>query len=270
MTGLVAIASLGWVISAGLALVLARRRSAALAHGEHLARVAHELRGPLHAAGLVLYSARRHATGDECGRALAALEIELGRAALAAGDLAGDVPRGRMRTTTPAPDAVPVCDVGALALELSAGWEAMAQAHGRRVDVLVPGAPVWARGARLRLAQALGNLVANALEHGDGQVQVVVAPTSRGHVHVEVCDDGPGLPATVASLVARPADPARARGRGLGIASAIAADAGGRLSAAPAGRGARLVVQLAPPPVTARRRAGGGGAAERPSRPLAS
>ncbi|MCW2957275.1 MAG: hypothetical protein JWP18_78, partial [Solirubrobacterales bacterium] len=46
----VAVTVLGWLSSAGLALVLARGRRAAVARGEHLARVAHELRGPLHAA----------------------------------------------------------------------------------------------------------------------------------------------------------------------------------------------------------------------------
>ncbi|MCW3013998.1 MAG: histidine kinase, partial [Solirubrobacterales bacterium] len=222
MRGLLAVAILGWCSSAGLALALARRRSAALARGEYLARVAHELRGPLHAAGLVLCSARRHASGDACGRALTALEVELDRAALAAGDLVHAAPRGRRRSTSRVPDPIQVCDVGALARELSVGWEAMAQADGRQLDVLVPGGPIWARGARLRLAQALGNLVANALEHGDGPVHVAVRPGPRGQVHVEVCDAGPGLPASVAALVARPADPARMRGRGLGIASAVA------------------------------------------------
>jgi signal transduction histidine kinase len=270
MTQLLAVATLGWATAAGLLRALVRRRAAALAHGEHLALVAHELRGPLHAAGLALYSARRHAGEGECGRALTALEVELGRAALAAGDLVQNAPRGRIRADPPVRGTTPACDVGALALELSAGWEAMAQVHGRPVDVLVPSTPVWVRGARLRLAQALGNLVANALEHGDGPVHVAVRRTARGDVHVEVCDAGPGLSASVASLVARPADPSRPRGRGLGIASAIAADAGGRLSAAPATRGARLVLQLPPPPAVDHRAREGGDGAGRPTRPLAS
>jgi signal transduction histidine kinase len=71
-----------------------------------------------------------------------------------------------------------------------------------------------------RLAQALGNLVANAAEHGRGPVVV------RGHragtsVRIEVADRGPGIPGG-----------RRRRGaRGLTIAEAAAQDAGARLEA---------------------------------------
>lgn len=271
MTSVPDVSLLGWICAAALTMLLVRRRSAAIARGEHLARVAHELRGPLHAAGLVLCSARRHAPGGECARALMALEIELGRAALAVGDLPldGQVPPRRIPLTTAR--GLPVCDVAALITELSAGWEAMAATDGRRVHVSVPSTPIWAHAERLRLAQALGNLIANALEHGAGPVSVAVRVSEPDQVQIEVCDDGPGLPAPVTTLSARPADPARRRGRGLGIAATVATDAGGRLSAAPAARGARLLLQLpapAAPALVATRRPviGAGG----PSKPLAS
>ncbi len=246
MTGALSLALLGWALSAGLALALARRRATAIARGEHLARVAHELRGPLHAAGLMLCTAQRHAVGSACGPALTALELELGRAGLAVADLVDPVPPTRRASGV-------ACDLAGLVRTSGAGWTAMAAADGRRLAVRVPEEPVWVGAERLRVAQAIGNLVANALEHGAGTIQVTVLPASAGTAHAEVCDAGDGLPATVAALAARTPDPRRSRGRGLGIALRIAEEAGGRLSAAPAARGARLVLALPEAPGPGRR-----------------
>jgi two-component system sensor histidine kinase BaeS len=113
-----------------------------------------------------------------------------------------------------------------------------------------PDAAVWAE--RLRLAQAMGNLIANGVEHGAGTVRV--QGSTRGeHVHLKVIDDGPGLPATVAELVRRPRAGRGARGRGLAIASSIVERYGGTLTSAPATRGAVLVLTL--PAITAAREA---------------
>lgn len=259
MSGLLAVAITGWGSSAVLALVLARRRAAALARGEHLAAVVHELRGPLQAAGFILAGAERRATG-ETADALGALEVELGRLRLAVGDLhapAAGVP-GTGRPAT--------CDVAALLRELAPGWHARAAAEGRAVRVHRSTIPAWVRGDRLRLAQALGNLVANALEHGLGDVEVLLTAAADGTPQVEVHDAGPGLPASVARLVARAPDPRRPRGRGLGIAARIAADAGGRLWAAPAASGARLVLRLPAAGTAGAQRTGPAG----PAGPLAS
>jgi signal transduction histidine kinase len=100
---------------------------------------------------------------------------------------------------------------------------------------------VW--GDRLRLAQATGNLIANAIEHGGGVVEVL-GRADVGRARIEVTDTGPGLPAPVAELARRPTRGRGARGRGLAIASAVAASHGGRVAAEPARRGARLVLEL--------------------------
>jgi signal transduction histidine kinase len=49
-------------------------------------------------------------------------------------------------------------------------------------------------GDRLRLEQALGNLVDNALRHGEGKVRIE-AQASDSRVEIHVRDQGPGFPA---------------------------------------------------------------------------
>jgi signal transduction histidine kinase len=83
--------------------------------------------------------------------------------------------------------------------------------------------PITVSANRGRLAQAFGNLLANAVEHGGGHVRVVGRRTSRG-VRVEVVDTG--------------------RGHGLAIAAKAVRDSGGKLSAARAGSGTSVAIEL--------------------------
>ena len=65
---------------------------------------------------------------------------------------------------------------------------------GRSLQVVAP--PDLALTCdRLRLEQALGNLVDNALRHGEGAV-VLDARASGDHVELHVRDEGPGIPPT--------------------------------------------------------------------------
>jgi signal transduction histidine kinase len=106
----------------------------------------------------------------------------------------------------------------------------------------VPAATV-VRADQVRLAQALSNVVANAIEHGGGRVEVRARATGD-RVRVTVADDGPGLPAPVADLVRRPRAGRGARGRGLVIAATALARQGGRLAGEPAPHGTRLALEL--------------------------
>ena len=99
------------------------------------------------------------------------------------------------------------------------------------------------RGDRTRLTQACGNLLANAIEHAGGRIELR-ARAVGGRVRIEVTDDGPGLPAPVAQLAARRRAGRGRRGRGLAIASEIAVRHGGPLAAAPSASGARLILEL--------------------------
>jgi signal transduction histidine kinase len=96
-----------------------------------------------------------------------------------------------------------------------------AESQGRPLpDVRAP-AELILTGDRLRLEQALGNLVDNALRYGTGTVQMTAC--TRDHsVELHVCDQGPGFPAELLPRAFQRfsrADDARSRGgTGLGLA----------------------------------------------------
>jgi signal transduction histidine kinase len=227
----------GWLVaSVAVFSGLVVRRSSEL-RMEAVARACHELRGPLAAARLGLELGVR--VGELSPAQLRALDLELGRAALALDDLAAVGLRardGHVRGTV---------DVADLLADSVEAWRAPAAARGVALAFEWSGVPARVWGERLRLAQATGNLIANAIEHGGGEISVrcALAP-ERAFVRIEVVDAGPGLPAPVADLARRPRGGRGARGRGLAIAATIARDHGGRLAAAPCERGARLVLEL--------------------------
>ncbi|HEV2819454.1 MAG TPA: HAMP domain-containing sensor histidine kinase [Solirubrobacteraceae bacterium] len=202
--------------------VLARRRRALVA------RTCHEVRGPLTALGLALTGMGRRGEAPAAG--LAALETELTRAAAAIEDL---LRAGRGRQALGRPEAVELC---ALLQAAVAAWAA-----GGHAVHLEPVPETWVLADRVRLARAVANLVANAVEHGGGAV-VVRSHCGSGRVVIEVADEGQGLPAPVAALIGR--GHAGRRGHGLAVAAETARRHGGRLVARPAARGARLALEL--------------------------
>jgi signal transduction histidine kinase len=225
----------GWLaaaLAAAAVRLVWRSRAVTL---EVVARACHELRGPITAARLGLQLGARDT--ELTPPRLRAIDLELGRAALALEDLS-DVRRrphlARRRTE------VDVAELLADSVEAS-----RATADDRRLELELnwSGGPARIWGDRLRLAQAVGNLVANAIEHGGGMIEVRGRVEGAG-VRVEVIDAGPGLPAPVAELARRAHGGRGSRGRGLAIATAIAEDHGGRLAAAPTESGARLVLEL--------------------------
>jgi DNA-binding response OmpR family regulator len=222
------LAAVGLGLGAFLGFELRRRR-------ELVARACHELRGPLTAAHLALHSGARR--GEAPPARLAAIDRELDRAAVALDDLAAarDGRRG--------PDRDEPVDVGDLLAYQAITWRMVAGVFGCRLELVEPHSGAMVRGDRVRLAQAVGNLVANALEHGDGRVRLL-ARAQGDRVRIEVADEGPGLPAPVGELTRRPRAGRGRRGRGLAIAADIADRHGGRLVAAPTASGARVALEL--------------------------
>lgn len=199
-----AVAVLGW--SCALAAVLV-----ACTRAERAARARHEIAGPLQAATLALDAARRERPSPR----LAAVGLELRRAALALDDLVGE-----------RREAVARVDVGCLLVQQALAWQVAARARGRGLKVVVSSG-LLVRADPVRLAQAVGNLLANAVEHGAGTIELRAAAEGAS-VRIEVRDEGPG----VRRVVRRPRAGRGARGRGLAIAADVAARSGGRLTPA--------------------------------------
>lgn len=181
---------------------------------ERAARAAHEVRGPLSAAHLALYGAARR--GEVRPVVVAALELELRRAALALED----------------PSAVRPSDVdlhALLSIQLQT-WRDVAAIHDKTLTLESGPDTALVHADALRLGQALSNVVANAIEHGGGQI-VIRTVRVGDRIRVEVIDGGPGLPASVAELSGRPRAGRGARGRGLAITRAVLVHCGGRIVA---------------------------------------
>jgi len=225
---------LALIIASAVALVALLWCGRLLARLERVARATHELRSPLCAARLGLHAASR-----EPGRGgLAPIDHELERAALALDDLeaarTGRSPRSRRGEVV----------AGDLLERVRASWAPLAWPTQRRlvVDGRAAAGVASVEGDAQRLAQALGALVGNALEHGAGDV-VLSARSWAGRVRFEVADDGAGPTRPLRRLTRGRLGGRGARGRGLAIAARIARDHGGRLRREPGG-GCRMVLDL--------------------------
>jgi signal transduction histidine kinase len=193
-----------------------------------VADASHELRTPLTALQTELEVAlRRPREREELRAALVSAGEEVARLAQLAEDLLvlaasqdGKLPLRLER--------LPVDELlGSVARRFTG----RAAALGRSVAA-GPAPGVELEGDRLRLEQALGNLVDNALRHGSGGIRLRAA-LDDGRIALEVLDEGGGVPAEFAARAWEPfsrADEARGRGGtglGLAIVAAIARAHGG-------------------------------------------
>lgn len=222
MTLLLIAALPGWAY----ALILAIGR-----HGraEAVVRACHEIRGPLTAMHLALHGSARR--GELSPGRVAAFELELRRAALALDDLTGSR-RGDIGEV----------DVSELLRCQARTWGDVARANGATLALRLAPTGSVVKADALRLAQAVGNIVANAIEHGGGEIEIRTRATPRG-LRIEVTDGGPGLPAPVAELV-RGRRRRHGRGRGLSIAARALERQGSALLMMPSARGACLAFEL--------------------------
>jgi signal transduction histidine kinase len=214
--------ALAWVLVLALSLAVARLRRRL----ELVAEATHELRGPATAITFAVASLRRENGGER--RALR-LESELERLRVGLADL--DAARsGRRARSRPQPLVLEQ-----LVDRAAAGWRAPAGERAIRVH--------WDAGTtvvqadRGRLSQALGNLMANAVEHGSGPIDVRAVRRGTRSVHVEVGDAGPGRRSTAGRSRAD-------RGHGLAIASRAVREAGGRLTLDRGATGTRATIEL--------------------------
>jgi len=168
-------ALLGWVAAGLTAAGWMRAVLRGRLRAELIVRACHEVRGPLTAASLAL-----HALTRSNGLATpAAVERELARAVVALQDVAA---AGRGRRVRDRPEPVDLREL--LALQ-AATWGPVARSLGTDLVVRGRGVDATVRADRVRLARATANLIANALEHGEGPV--TVGATDHGdRVRIEV------------------------------------------------------------------------------------
>jgi signal transduction histidine kinase len=128
--------------------------------------------------------------------------------------------------------------------------ELLERARARRAPdaTIAPANGLVVQADPLRLDQALGNLLDNALRYGGAHVELAAEPRD-GAVRLHVRDDGPGFPDDLAAFERfTRADTARGRGGaglGLAIVAAIARAHGGEAGAANRpGGGADVWIEL--------------------------
>ncbi len=206
----------------------------------------HELRTPLASHKTELELALRYAaTPEEMRTAIASAVAEVDRLVQLAEDLLvlARTQEGQL------PLEVRRVRIADLLGDLRERFASRIGESGRSLTVH-PADGLVVEGDRARLEQALGNLVENALQHGDGEITVRAALEGR-EVEIHVEDRGPGFPPEFIRHAFERfsrADPARGgEGTGLGLAIVEAIAAAHRGSAHVANRdgpGADVWIEL--------------------------
>jgi two-component system OmpR family sensor kinase len=169
--------------------MLARLEAAIERERDFVAEAGHELRTPLALLRAELDFALHHAGSEEELRAaLREASAETDRLVQLAGDLLliASSDRGELRLRGEQVSARELLQ----SVDNRFAWRA--GEAGRALQVDAP-AGLGLTGDRLRLEQALGNLVENALRHGKGAVRLEARPVD-GRVELHVRDEGAGLP----------------------------------------------------------------------------
>jgi heavy metal sensor kinase len=221
--------------------MLARLEEALERERGFVADASHELRTPLASLKTELELAlRRDRSPEELRRALRSATEETDRLSRLADDLLVLARSDR--------GTLPLRVEPVRARELLDGVAAKFRNSGHEVRVEVPDGLEF-QGDRLRLEQAVRNLVANAATHGDGRIQVS-ARCEDGVVELHVEDEGEGLPPGFAERAFERftrADEARGGqgvGLGLAIVAAIAHAHGGRAGFSPRQEGSDAWIAL--------------------------
>jgi two-component system, OmpR family, sensor kinase len=208
--------------------MIARLEAAFARERTFVADASHELRTPLAILRTELELALRDGRSDEELRdALRSASEETERLSQLAEDLLVIARSDQGRLPVRVSD-VPVRE---LLERVARSFAARAESHGRPVEIEAPDDLVVSADP-LRLEQALGNMVDNALRHGGGAIAIDAARRDD-HLELHVLDEGPGFPDGFAGQAFERftrGDAARGRGGtglGLAIVAAIARAHGG-------------------------------------------
>ncbi|HEY2595754.1 MAG TPA: HAMP domain-containing sensor histidine kinase [Chloroflexota bacterium] len=210
------------------------RLGEALAHERRfVADASHELRTPLAILKTELELALGEGrTREELHDALASAAEETDRLTQLAEDLLllAQTDGGRL------PVALEPVQVGPMLGDLVERFALRAHEAHREIEI-VCAEELYGKFDRLRLGQALGNLLDNSLRYGAGQIQLR-AQARDGRVEIHVTDRGQGFPAGFTERAferfSRPAGARATSGAGLGMAivESIASAHGGSAHAA--------------------------------------
>ena len=200
---------------------------------DFVADAGHELRTPLALLRTELELAPRHgASEEELREAIRGSVEEVDRLAQLADDLLliARSERGGL------PLRVEPLEARELLSSVATRFQWRADEARRPLDVEVPNG-LTVRGDRLRLEQAVGNLVDNALRHGDGRVSLRAA-TANCNIELHVADEGSGFQDGFAARAferfsrSQPGREGHGAGLGLSIVKMIAEAHGGTAEAA--------------------------------------
>ncbi len=222
----------GWALALLPGIALAGGWVRARGRRRRLNRALHELRRPLQALALLGDSAPPASSGGAARRGL----IELASAALS--ELERAVNGGAW---APAPRPVASREIVLAALQR---WRALT-GQDLPIKLYWDAGPGVVEADPARLAQALDNLLANALDHGRPPVMVTGSRVA-GKLRITVSDSG----SRRASSAERPSQsPSRRRrdprrGHGIEIVSEIAASHGGRFALARSETGYTAALEL--------------------------
>jgi signal transduction histidine kinase len=190
---------------------------------EILSRVSHELRTPLSALRGFVYLAKKKQPSTDgsspLGQTLTRIDAQVDRLTRMVGDLydVSAVQAGKLKLEPRS------CDLIAVVREVALRFRTLhpqLQLHWNGPDAM------WGNWDALRLDQLLTNLVGNAVKYAGeaSSVEMIVVPSSGGTAHIEVKDDGPGIPADKLAVIFEPFQRGDAAGakKGLGLGLAIA------------------------------------------------
>jgi signal transduction histidine kinase len=222
----------GWPLAASMAGVVAAQGLRAGRRRSALNAALHELRRPLQTIAL--------ASGGDVGSPRV-VESSVQLAAAALERLDHEVNGGTLERP---PEAVEVRPMVESAVRR---WKARASLGGGSLSLRWRAGQAVVVGDRTSLAQALDNLIVNAIEHGGPTISVDARP-HRGSVRIVIADDGrASRPATRRDT---PADVIgclsgrRRRGHGLAVVRQVAATHGGRFALRRSERGSLALLEL--------------------------